>query len=108
MSRDGDTRPLYNPHSGQTELETQLIESTDPALLRLHLRRLSALVDGLVARQAGPALASADELWAVRQQLAMERLHGRRRDVAALVLGSALVGWTAVITAILVAVMVAQ
>lgn len=108
MSRDGDTRPLYNPHSGQTELETQLIENTDPALLRLHLRRLQEMVDKLVDRQAGPAPATADRVWALEQQLAVERWRGRRRDVAALVLGSALVGWTAVVTAILVAVMVAR
>lgn len=95
-------------HDGRSEFPTEHGDITDPALLRLQLRRLSALVDGIVARQAGPAPATADRVWALEQQLAVERWRGRRRDVAALVLGSALVGWTAVVTAILVAVMVAR
>ncbi len=95
-------------HDGRSELATELEPTTDPAHLRQQLRRVAALVDALVARQTGPAVATADELWAVRQLLAAERQRGRTRDLAALVLGAALVGWTAVVTAILVAVLVAR
>ena len=98
--------PAPYHHDGQSELETQLAEITDPALLRLHLRRLSALVDGLVARAAGPAPASTDVAWALEQRIARLERHERQRDLAALVLGGAMVGWTAMITAILVAVLV--
>ncbi len=111
MSRDGDTRPLFNPHSGRTEQPTELIENTDPALLRLHLRRLQGMVDKLVDREASRETAEptghADLVWALQQlelRIAATERWGRTRDLGALVVAAGVVAWTGAWTAVVAAV----
>lgn len=110
MARDGDTRPLggplYNPRSGHTEHPTELVESTDPALLRLHLRRLAEQVDTLVdreARRVAEPAPHADLLWAVRElerRVTAGEQWGRTRDRGALVVAACVVAWTGLCTAL--------
>lgn len=105
--RSGDTRPLYNPRSGQTELETQLLEHTDPALLRLHLRRLQGMVDKLVDRETAEPTGHADLVWALQQlelRIAAGEQWGRTRDLGALVVAAGVVAWTGAWTAVVAAV----
>lgn len=105
----GDTRPLFNPHSGQTEQPTELLEHTDPALLRLHLRRLQEMVDKLVdreTRRAGELAGGADLLWAVEQleqRIAAAERWGHTRDLGALVVAAGVVAWTGAWTALVAA-----
>lgn len=107
MPTEPRTGPIvYNPRDGYTDLPTELHETTDPVHTRQQIRRLAALVDDLVARQAGAGPAAADLRWAVEQRLdALER-HGRTRDTIAILVLGAVVGWTAVVTAVCVLVVV--
>ena len=97
-------QPLYNPHSGQTELETQLLESTDPALLRLHLRRLSAdvakLLDREARRVAPPEPDEPGEPTALEKRVVHLEARDRARHLGTLVVAACLVAWAGACTAL--------
>lgn len=81
-------------HDGRSQLPTEQGDLTDPALLRLQLRRLSALVDELVVRQAdhGARLAVA------KATIARLERWGRVRDLAALALLGPVLLWAGLVT----------
>lgn len=102
----GQQPPLYNPHGGRTEQPTELLEHTDPALLRLHLRRLQGMVDKLVDRETAEPAGSADLLWAVEQlehRIAAAERWSHTRDLGALVVAAGVVAWTGAWTALVAA-----